>query len=928
MSDWIVAEANPVDARTLPRVRLFAILGTWMEADIVAATIRNAVTQGCERVYLVDNGSPDETVAIAVAEGALLARSFTTAQYDEHLRLRHMNDVVAEVSASEPDDHIWWLFLDADEFAHGPWGMTLLDYLRTLDERFRVVGTRYFNHYPSQRPAYSPGRHPLDFQPLCEELVYPMCPSGHRKHPLQRYDKGGARIECGRGFHLAQCTELLYEPSQPAFLHHFPFRDEAVTRARLGLLWAKDAAGASRALESDDATGHMLPRFRSLDAVYAQDWGRVENFIASPPVPGVRLAPWTEMVDEPHQHVLRWRSMTGAWNYDTLPTFRYGDDTTYRKGIAFLDGHGTIEDWGCGFTHAKTFVTSSAYRGVDGSSPHADQIVDLTSYRSETDCIFMRHVLEHNVDWRPILANAVASFTRRMVLVIFTPFSETTRVIATASHVTAVPTPDISFKKEDLTEFFKELTYREESLDTDTQYHIEHLFYIEKQPPGVRNSPPVGPDAPALPGSFPTGHVQRPPLVSVVMIFLNALPFLEEAIASVRAQTYPHWELLLVDDGSTDGSTALAERHAASDPGRVRYLAHPGHENRGMSASRNLGLSQARGEYVAFLDGDDVWLAHKLQQQTAILGAHPEVDMVYGNTQFWYSWTGTPQDLGRDCLRGTGFPPDTVVSPPGLIARCYPLGDAPSPATCSIMVRRAAIESVGGFEPAFRGMFEDHAFLAKMYRTATVYISGESWDRYRLHPDSCVSIARATGQDRHLTLFFLNWLEAYLSKQGVADDGVRQALQRALWPYRHPRLHRLSQRLGRLAERLGQTTWALNNRLTRLISRQSTGTVTASPNPIHVADRFALGATTLSWETTGTSAVEIHVNAADGPLLCRGDPVGSTSTGMWVSDGMMFYLQDASAALPHGRAATLAVTVVRVVTVVPPRAATVGSHSA
>ena len=198
-----------------------------------------------------------------------------------------------------------------------------------------------------------------------------MCPSRHRKHPLQRYDNGGARIECGRGFHLAHCADVLYEPSQPAFLHHFPFRDEATTRARLELLWAKDVTGVARAIESDDATGHMLSRVRSLDAVYAQDWNLVENFIVSPPARGVRLKPWAEIVEEPHQHVLRWRSMIGVWRYDMLPTFRLGDDTTYSKGIAFLDGHGTIKDWGCGFTHAKAFVTTSTYVGVDGSSPRA-----------------------------------------------------------------------------------------------------------------------------------------------------------------------------------------------------------------------------------------------------------------------------------------------------------------------------------------------------------------------------------------------------------------------------------------------------------------------------------------------------------------------------------------------------------------------------
>ncbi len=484
----IIAVPNPSKPRVLPHFRMFAVLGTWMEADIVAANIRNAKTQGCERVYLVDNGSTDGTVEIACAEDAILARSFHTDRYDENLRLRHMNDVVAEVSESEQDQYIWWLFLDADEFTHGPSGMTLRDYLRTLDEKFRVVGSRFFDHYPSGSPQYLPGRHPLDFQPLCEELAYPMCPSRHRKHPLQRYDRGGAAIECGRGFHLAQCADQLYEPIQPSFLHHFPYREESLTRSRLKALWAKDHKGVTRAAESHDT--HMLARFRSLDAVYSQDWTRVENFLAldpmcsqfesPPPASGVNLRPWTELVEPQHQQVLRWYSPINAWNYENVDKFHYGDDVTYKKGIAFLDGHGTIEDWGCGFAHAKTFVTKSPYVGVDGSSKYADKIVDLRKYTSDADCIFMRHVLEHNFDWRRILANAIASFKKRMVLVIFTPLAETTRVIATSTNVTSIPVPDISFRKEDLTEYFKQFKYTEESLQTDTQYQTEHVFYIEK----------------------------------------------------------------------------------------------------------------------------------------------------------------------------------------------------------------------------------------------------------------------------------------------------------------------------------------------------------------------------------------------------------------------------------------------------------------
>src|SRR5438128_12540181 len=101
--------------------------------------------------------------------------------------------------------------------------------------------------------------------------------------------------------------------------------------------------------------------------------------------------------------------------------------------------------------------------------------------------------------------------------------------------------------------------------------------------------------------------MRRKPLVSAIIIFLNAEQFIQEAIESVFAQTYDNWELLLVDDGSTDGSTAIARSYLERHPRRVRYLEHSEHANRGMSASRNIGSRYARGEYIAFLDADDVW---------------------------------------------------------------------------------------------------------------------------------------------------------------------------------------------------------------------------------------------------------------------------------------------------------------------------------
>ena len=91
-----------------------------------------------------------------------------------------------------------------------------------------------------------------------------------------------------------------------------------------------------------------------------------------------------------------------------------------------------------------------------------------------------------------------------------------------------------------------------------------------------------------------------------------------------------------------------------------------------------------------------------------------------------------------------------------------------------------------------------------------------------------------------------------------------------------------------------------------------TGVITADPNPVRVSDRSGLGVTTLSWTSEGVEMVEVRVGAPDGPLFSRSGPVGQAQTGQWVSDGMIFYLQDVSGGLPLTSAHTLATVTVKV----------------
>ena len=105
--------------------------------------------------------------------------------------------------------------------------------------------------------------------------------------------------------------------------------------------------------------------------------------------------------------------------------------------------------------------------------------------------------------------------------------------------------------------------------------------------------------------------VNSPPQVSCVIIFLDERDYLSESIESVIAQSSDQWELMLVDDGSTDGSTEIAQRYAALHPGKINYLEHSGHRNCGMNVSRNLGIKRSSGDFIALMDADDVWMPEK-----------------------------------------------------------------------------------------------------------------------------------------------------------------------------------------------------------------------------------------------------------------------------------------------------------------------------
>ena len=267
-------------------------------------------------------------------------------------------------------------------------------------------------------------------------------------------------------------------------------------------------------------------------------------------------------------------------------------------------------------------------------------------------------------------------------------------------------------------------------------------------------------------------HTVEMPLATVVLPFLNAERYLEEAVQSIRDQQLTDWELILVDDGSTDRSTVMARDLAAKDD-RIRYIDHPAHENLGRSASRNVGVAHGAAPYIAFLDADDVVMPNKLAEQVELLEKMPDVALVAGAIEYWYSWD--PSSPSADLALLIGGIADRRLDPPESLLAVYPLGARPG-AGITGLVRRSAFDAVGGFEESFRGLFDDQALLAKIYLQYPIYLSSRTWYRYRQHKTSCVG---ATSRLEHWRLrgVFLEWLETYVARLG--DPRVLAAVRRA-----------------------------------------------------------------------------------------------------------------------------------------------------
>ena len=209
-------------------------------------------------------------------------------------------------------------------------------------------------------------------------------------------------------------------------------------------------------------------------------------------------------------------------------------------------------------------------------------------------------------------------------------------------------------------------------------------------------------------------------LVSVIIPSYNRAAYIEAAINSALDQTYGPVEVIVVDDGSTDGSYEKLQSWA--ERGELVLLTHPERRNRGQSASINLGIQQAAGSYIAILDSDDMFAKEKLADQVAFLEANPETGMVYGQ--------GHAVDAdGNFLFKVPGDGHQEPSDPNRLLLDCYMALPGGS------LVRRSVFEKAGLFEESFRAGQDHDMAIRIMEATKCAYLPKLAF-YYRKHDDS------------------------------------------------------------------------------------------------------------------------------------------------------------------------------------------------
>jgi glycosyltransferase involved in cell wall biosynthesis len=269
--------------------------------------------------------------------------------------------------------------------------------------------------------------------------------------------------------------------------------------------------------------------------------------------------------------------------------------------------------------------------------------------------------------------------------------------------------------------------------------------------------------------------------VSINLCCYNSEKYLRETLDSIMNQTYKDWELVIINDGSTDSTESIINEYIKQGYPIIYYY----QENHGLGYSRNKAIEFSRGEYIAFIDHDDVWLQGKLEKQVAILKNKPSIDFLYTN---YFTIKNNRKDLYLKDKQPEGFVFEQFIL-------FYPVG------ILTVMVRKSILDTLGLFFDENLRYAEDYdLFIRLLMKSQAAYID-EALAIYRIHNNmsTIVSYHTLPGEmeyiieklikinpcliDKHLNL--LNTRLDLLKAQTKIKQGDLKAARIYLQPYKN-----------------------------------------------------------------------------------------------------------------------------------------------
>lgn len=263
------------------------------------------------------------------------------------------------------------------------------------------------------------------------------------------------------------------------------------------------------------------------------------------------------------------------------------------------------------------------------------------------------------------------------------------------------------------------------------------------------------------------------PLASVLVPSFNYGHFLPQAVRSILKQTYRPLEIVIVEDGSRDGSLDIARRLEEACPGEVRVFTHPGGANRGIVETYRLALARASGELIAFLEADDLWAPDNLEKKVDVLQRHPAVGVVYSDYVPFGDRRGS---LFWNVFRAANRLSMRPHRPADLFATL--LARNPVASFSHFMVRRRLLETV----PPLTSMRRNYDWwvLAHAAHEALFYYIPEPLCFWRIHPGSAWSGRVGLLSVCKLHFFILDLCESLAARRaGVAHERHARSIARA-----------------------------------------------------------------------------------------------------------------------------------------------------